>query len=37
MKMNINCFEIPDTLIGLGETININIKQTMNQMKLPNL
>jgi len=37
VKTHINGVEIPNTLIDLGETINIMRKQTMEQLKLPNL
>ena len=37
VKTDINGIEIPNTLIGLGESINIMRKQTMNQLKLHNL
>lgn len=37
VKTHINGIEIPNTLIDLGETINIVSKQTMEQLKLPNL
>jgi len=37
VKTYINAIEIPNTLIDLGATINIMSKQTMNQLKLPNL
>jgi hypothetical protein len=37
VKTHINGIEIPNTLIDLGAAINIMSKQTMNQLKLPNL
>ena len=37
VKTHINGIEIPNILINLGATINIMSKQTMNQLKLPNL
>lgn len=37
VKTRINGIEIPNTLIGLGAAINITSKQTMNQLKIPNL
>ena len=37
VKTHIDGVEIPNTLIDLGETINIMSKQTMEQLKLPNL
>ena len=37
VKTHINGVEIPNTLIDLGASINIMNKQTMEQMKLPNL
>eukprot|EP00253_Pinus_taeda_P019757 PITA_19757 len=36
-KTHINGVEIPNTLIDLGATINIMSRQTMEQLKLPNL
>jgi len=35
--MHIDCIEIPNTLIDLGQTIKFMSKKTMNQLKLPNL
>lgn len=37
VKIHINGVEIPNTLIDLGAAINIMRKQTMEQLKLPNL
>ena len=37
VKTHINEVEITNTLIDLGATINITSKQTMEQLKLPNL
>eukprot|EP00253_Pinus_taeda_P030537 PITA_30537 len=37
VKTTINGVEIPNTLIDLGAAINIMIRQTMEQLKLPNL
>eukprot|EP00253_Pinus_taeda_P023586 PITA_23586 len=37
VKTHINGVEIPNTLIDLGAAINIMIRQTMEQLKLPNL
>ena len=37
VKTHINGVEIPNTLIDLGAAINIMSKQTMEQLKLPNL
>ena len=37
VKTHINGVEIPNTLIDLGAAINIMNKQTMEQLKLPNL
>eukprot|EP00253_Pinus_taeda_P034423 PITA_34423 len=37
VKTHINGIEIPNTLIDLGEAINIMSRQTMEQLKLPNL
>ena len=37
VKTHINGVEIPNTLIYLGAAINIMRKQTMEQLKLPNL
>ena len=37
VKIHINGIEIPNSLIDLGEAINIIIKQKMEQLKLPNL
>ena len=37
VKTHINGIEIPNTLIDLGATINIMIRQTMERLKLPNL
>ena len=37
LKTHINGIEMPNTLIDLGSTINIMSKQTMDQLKLPNL
>ena len=37
VKTHINGIEIPNTLIDLGAAINIMSKQTMEQLKLPNL
>jgi len=37
VKTHINGVEIPNTLIDLGVAINIMSKQTMEQLKLPNL
>jgi hypothetical protein len=37
VKTHINGVEIPNTWIDLGATINIICRQTMEQLKLPNL
>ena len=37
VKTHINGIEIPNTLIDLGVAINIMSRQTMEQLKLPNL
>eukprot|EP00253_Pinus_taeda_P007789 PITA_07789 len=37
IKTHINGIEIPNTLIDLGAAINIMSRQTMEQLKLPNL
>ena len=37
VKTHINGVEIPNMLIGLGATINIMSRQTMEHLKLPNL
>src|SRR5271168_711709 len=37
VKTHINGVEIPNTLIDLGAAINIMSRQTMDQLKLPNL
>eukprot|EP00253_Pinus_taeda_P028513 PITA_28513 len=37
VKTHINGIEIPNTLIDLGASINIMSRQTMEQLKLPNL
>ncbi|MCY6524828.1 hypothetical protein, partial [Actinobacillus pleuropneumoniae] len=37
VKTHINGVEIPNTLIDLGVAINIMSRQTMDQLKLPNL
>ena len=37
VKTHINCVEIPNTLIYLGAVINIMSRQTMDQLKLPNI
>ena len=37
VKTHINGVEIPNTLIDLGAAINIMSRQTMEQLKLPNL
>lgn len=37
VKIHINWVEIPNTLIDLGAAINIMSRQTMDQLKLPNL
>ena len=37
VKTHINGVEIPNTLIDLGVAISIMRKQTMEQLKLPNL
>ena len=37
VKTHINGVEIPNTLIDLGVVVNIMSKQTMDQLKLPNL
>eukprot|EP00253_Pinus_taeda_P003396 PITA_03396 len=37
LKSHINGVEIPNTLIDLGAAINITSRQTMEQLKLPNL
>ena len=37
VKTHINGIEIPNTLIDLGEAINIISKQTMDKLKLHNL
>jgi len=37
VKTHINGIEIPNTLIDLGAAINIMSRQTMEQLKLPNL
>jgi len=37
VKTHINGVEIPNTLMDLGAAINITGKQTMEQLKLPNL
>ena len=37
VKKHINGVEIPNTFVDLGATINIMRKQTMEQLKLPNL
>ena len=37
VKTHINGVEIPNTLIDLGVAINIMSRQTMEQLKLPNL
>ena len=37
VKTHINGIEIPNTLIDLGAAINIMSRQTMDQLKLPNL
>eukprot|EP00253_Pinus_taeda_P014719 PITA_14719 len=37
VKIHINGVEIPNTLIDLGVAINIMSRQTMEQLKLPNL
>lgn len=37
VKTHINGTEIPNTLIDLGEAINIMSKQAMEKLKLPNL
>lgn len=36
VNTHINGIEIPNTLIDLGEVINIMSKQTMDQLKLSN-
>jgi len=37
VKIHINGIKIPNTLIDLGVAINIMTKQTMDQLKLPNI
>lgn len=37
VKTHINGIEIPNTLIDIGATIDIMSRQTMEQLKLPNI
>lgn len=37
IKIHINNFEIPNTLIDFGASINVMTKSTMDELKLTNL